>query len=268
MTAMAGSSARPALRVRNLAMHYPLPDGSLRQALSALSFDVEPGEFVAVIGQSGCGKTTLLRLLMGLADPSAGSIEVFGRPAHGRDRRCAMVFQHAELLPWRTARSNVSFGLEVAGMAAAERRRQADRMLERVGLRDAGDLRPHQLSGGMRQRVGLARALATNPDILLMDEPFGALDACTRGDLQVDLNRLHEESGKTVIFVTHDVDEASALADRILVLAPSGTLASSIETQLPRPRGDLERLRSTAAFADIRFKTAQMLRPAATATRN
>lgn len=268
MTATAGSDAPAALRVRNLAMHYALPDGSVRPALSELSFDVEPGNFIAVIGQSGCGKTTLLRLLMGLAEPTAGSIEVFGRPAHGRDRRCAMVFQHAELLPWRNARSNVAFGLEIAGMAADARRDLADRMLDRVGLRDAGDLRPHQLSGGMRQRVGLARALATDPDILLMDEPFGALDACTRGDLQVELNRLHEETGKTVIFVTHDVDEAAALADRILVLEPSGRLRCSIETRLPRPRGDLERLRATGAFAEIRFHTAQALRPGAAADLN
>ena len=151
-------------------------------------------------------------------------------------------------------------------MPPAERREMAERMLERVGLRDAGDLRPHQLSGGMRQRVGLARALATDPDILLMDEPFGALDACTRSDLQVDLNRLHEETGKTIIFVTHDVDEATALADRILVLTPSGTVAKEIETKLPRRRGDLERLRTTMAFAEIRYMTAQMLRrPAITA---
>jgi len=263
---MTVSIVQPAVSVRDLSMHYTLSDGSVRPALGGVSFDVEAGAFMAVVGQSGCGKTTLLRLLMGLTNPAAGSIDIFGRPAHGRDRRCAMVFQHAELLPWRTARRNVEFGLEIAGMPPAERREMAERMLERVGLRDAGDLRPHQLSGGMRQRVGLARALATDPDILLMDEPFGALDACTRSDLQVDLNRLHEETGKTIIFVTHDVDEATALADRILVLTPSGTVAKEIETKLPRRRGDLERLRTTMAFAEIRYMTAQMLRrPAITA---
>ena len=265
MTDMAGPAAEPALRVRNLGMHYALPDGSVRPALRDVSFEVKAGDFIAVVGQSGCGKTTLLRLLMGLADPTAGSIEVFGRPAQGRDRRCAMVFQHAELLPWRTARSNVAFGLEVGGMPAGECRAVADRMLERVGLRDVCELRPHQLSGGMRQRVGLARALATDPDILLMDEPFGALDACTRGDLQIDLNRLHEETGKTIVFVTHDVDEAAALADRMLVLTPSGTVASDIVTGLPRPRGDLERVRATAAFAEIRYATARTLRAPAIA---
>ena len=265
MTVIAGPTAQPALRVRDLGMHYVLPDGAVRPALRDVTFEVEAGSFVAVVGQSGCGKTTLLRLLMGLADPTAGSIEVFGSPAHGRDRRCAMVFQHAELLPWRTARSNVAFGLEVAGMPAAERSALADRMLERVGLREVCDLRPHQLSGGMRQRVGLARALATDPDILLMDEPFGALDACTRGDLQIDLNRLHEETGKTIVFVTHDVDEAAALADRMLVLTPSGTVASDIVTGLPRPRGDLERVRATAAFAEIRYATARTLRAPAIA---
>jgi len=264
MTTMATSIAQTALRVRNLSMHYLLPDGSLRPALREISFDVGAGDFIAVIGQSGCGKTTLLRLLMGLNRPSAGSIEVFGQPANGRNRHCAMVFQHADLLPWRTTRNNVAFGLEIAGVGPSERRQVADRLLSRVGLPDAGELRPHQLSGGMRQRVGLARALATDPDILLMDEPFGALDAYTRGVLQIELNRLHEELGKTVIFVTHDVDEAAALADRIIVLTPAGTIAQSIETFLPRPRKDLERVRATAAFAEIRYQTAQMLRITAT----
>lgn len=252
------------MRVQNLSMHYTLPDGSLRPVLRNISFDVTPGEFVAVIGQSGCGKTTLLRLLMGLVRPTAGAIEILGSPAGTGDRRCAMVFQHADLLPWRTAQGNVEFGLELAGAPATERRRVAARMLSQVGLDGAGRLRPHQLSGGMRQRVGLARALATDPEILLMDEPFGALDAFTRGGLQADLNLLHERTGKTVVFVTHDVDEAAVLADRIILLTPTGSMGCDIATDLPRPRGDLERLRTLAAFADIRYRAAQLLRPPAT----
>ncbi|MGE0152947.1 MAG: ABC transporter ATP-binding protein [Reyranellaceae bacterium] len=244
-------------------MHYTLPDGSARPVLRDISFDVAPGQFVAVIGQSGCGKTTLLRLLMGLARPTAGTIEILGSAAGAGDRSCAMVFQHADLLPWRTAQGNVEFGLEVAGVAAGERRRVAERMLAQVGLAGAARLRPHQLSGGMRQRVGLARALATDPGILLMDEPFGALDAFTRGGLQAELNQLHEQTGKTVIFVTHDVDEAAVLADRIVLLTPTGAMGSDIATGLPRPRGDLERLRTLAAFADVRYQAAQLLRPQA-----
>ena len=235
---MAGPAAEPALRVRNLGMHYALPDGSVRPALRDVSFEVKAGDFIAVVGQSGCGKTTLLRLLMGLADPTAGSIEVFGRPAQGRDRRCAMVFQHAELLPWRTARSNVAFGLEVGGMPAGECRAVADRMLERVGLRDVCELRPHQLSGGMRQRVSIARAFANHPKLLLLDEPFGALDALTRGTIQDELLKIWGDSGQTVFMITHDIDEAILLADRILLMTngPFARVAESVEITIPRPR--------------------------------
>jgi len=249
-----------AIRVRDVGMRYRLADGTERVALDGVSFDLAAGSFLAVIGQSGCGKSTLLRLLMGLARPSAGSIEMFGAKSLGRELRCAMVFQHAELFPWRTALGNIEFGLEVAGVPADVRRERARLLLEQLGLHGAGELRPHQLSGGMRQRVGLARALATEPDILLMDEPFAALDACTRADLQVELNRLHEDSKKTVVFVTHDVDEASALADAILVMTPRGRVFSHVVTGLPRPRGDLEQLRTTSDFAQMRYRVAQLLR--------
>ncbi|UCV15721.1 ABC transporter ATP-binding protein [Quatrionicoccus australiensis] len=249
-----------AIRVRDVGMRFTLADGSERTALEGISFDLQAGAFLAVIGQSGCGKSTLLRLLMGLAQPSEGSIRMFGATSLGRKLRCAMVFQHAELFPWRTALGNIEFGLEVAGVPADLRRKRAWLLLEQLGLQSAAELRPHQLSGGMRQRVGLARALATEPDILLMDEPFAALDACTRADLQVELNRLHEGSKKTVVFVTHDVDEASALADSILVMTPQGRVMSHVATGLQRPRGDLEKLRTSSDFAQMRYMTAQLLR--------
>src|SRR4030088_2140505 len=188
------------------------------QALSRVSFTVRDGEIVCLIGPSGCGKTTALRIAMGLESASAGRVTVDGREvkACGHDR--GMVFQHAELLPWLTAMQNVMFGLEMKGMRGAELRDTAMRYIELVGLADSRNRRPHQLSGGMKQRVGIARALAIDPKVLLMDEPFGALDAPTRETLQMEVLSIHERTKKTMIFVTHDIDEAVLLADRVVVM--------------------------------------------------
>ncbi len=223
------------------------------RALNSVSFDVMEGEFIALTGRSGCGKTTTLRIIMGLEQASSGTVEVDGNLVTrcGNDR--GMVFQHAELLPWRTALANVEFGLEVKGVPPEERREIAKRSLELVGLKQSMDRRPDQLSGGMKQRVGLARAMAINPEVLLMDEPFGALDAQTRESMQMELISLHEKTKKTVIFVTHDLDEAVLLADRVFVFSPHGQIHEVVDINIPRPRSDAVAIRGSAEFQEKHF---------------
>src|SRR5215470_6595590 len=223
------------------------------QALSQVSFSVNDGEIVALIGPSGCGKTTVLRIAMGLETASTGRITVDGREVTGCGHDRGMVFQHAELLPWLTAMQNVMFGLEMKGMRGGALRDTATRYLDLVGLKDSRERRPHQLSGGMKQRVGIARALAIDPKVLLMDEPFGALDAQTRETMQEELMRLHERTRKTILFVTHDLDEAVLIADRIVVMR-EGRIQEIMDVPLPRPRGDLGLARGTKEFADTRYR--------------
>jgi NitT/TauT family transport system ATP-binding protein len=222
-------------------------------ALDRLSFSVRDGEIVALIGPSGCGKTTALRIAMGLEAANGGTVAVDGVAVTGCGYDRGMVFQHAELLPWLTALENVMFGLELKGMRGAGLRETAQRYLELVGLKDSGDRRPYQLSGGMQQRVGIARALAIDPKVLLMDEPFGALDAQTREALQGELIEIHQRTRKTILFVTHDLDEAVLLADRVVVMQ-RGTVQEIMDVPLPRPRGDAEALRGSAAFAETRYR--------------
>jgi len=247
------TAGEPIVRVRDLVQEFGSSDGATVRILDGITFDVAPGEFVALTGQSGCGKTTLLRLLLGINSATSGLLEAVGQPIRGCDHRRAMVFQNAELLPWRSAIDNVALGLEIKGVARQERERIARHYLELVGLGDAETRRPDQLSGGMKQRVGLARALAVDPDVLLMDEPFGALDAHTREALQAELIRLHEEVRKTVFFVTHDLDEAVLLADRVMVLSPRGRLAEIVQIPIPRPRSDPELIRTTPLFVQKRY---------------
>jgi NitT/TauT family transport system ATP-binding protein len=223
------------------------------QALSNLSFSVSDGEIVALIGPSGCGKTTALRIAMGLELASSGRISVDGVAVAGCGHDRGMVFQHAALLPWLTALENVMFGLEMKGMRGEELRETAQRYLDLVGLKDSGNRRPYQLSGGMQQRVGIARALAIDPKVLLMDEPFGALDAQTRETLQGELTAIHERTRKTILFVTHDLDEAVLLADRVVVMQ-HGSVQEIMDIPLPRPRGDVEALRGSAAFGETRYR--------------
>jgi NitT/TauT family transport system ATP-binding protein len=223
------------------------------QALSHVSFTVHDGEIVALIGPSGCGKTTALRIAMGLESASAGKVTVDGREVKGCGHDRGMVFQFAELLPWLTALQNVMFGLEMKGMRGAELRETATHYLELVGLKDSLDRRPHQLSGGMKQRVGIARALAIDPKVLLMDEPFGALDAQTRETMQAELLDLHARTRKTILFVTHDLDEAVLIADRIVVIK-DGMVQEIMTVPLARPRPDLGVVRGTKEFADTRYR--------------
>jgi NitT/TauT family transport system ATP-binding protein len=233
------------------------------QALDRVSFAVRDGEIVALIGPSGCGKTTALRVAMGLDPASSGRVTVDGREVRGCGHDRGMVFQHAELLPWMNAMQNVMFGLEMKGVRGKQLRETAEKYLELVGLGNSKNRRPHQLSGGMKQRVGIARALAIDPKVLLMDEPFGALDAQTRETLQVELLEIHARTKKTILFVTHDLDEAVLIADRIVVMQ-NGRVEDIVEVPLSRPRGDLSIVRGLPEFNEVRYKIWRMLHSAPT----
>jgi NitT/TauT family transport system ATP-binding protein len=221
------SEAAP-LRLDAVALGY---DGS--PVVEHVSLDVEPGEVLVVVGPSGCGKSTLLRAIAGLLRPLSGTVVADGRPVTAPSADRALVFQDDALLPWRTARRNVELPLALRGVPRAERRRSAAEWLSRVGLGDHGHRLPGQLSGGMRQRVQLARALAGEPRVICMDEPFGALDTQTRASMQRLLVDAWRASGCTVVFVTHDVDEALAIGDRVAVLGPDGI---SVQHRVPTPR--------------------------------
>ena len=233
------------------------------QALDRVSFAVRDGEIVALIGPSGCGKTTALRVAMGLDPANSGRVTVDGREVRGCGHDRGMVFQHAELLPWMNAMQNVMFGLEMKGVRGEQLHATAEKYLDLVGLGNSKNRRPHQLSGGMKQRVGIARALAIDPKVLLMDEPFGALDAQTRETLQVELLEIHARTKKTILFVTHDLDEAVLIADRIVVMQ-SGRVDDIVEVPLSRPRGDLSIVRGLPEFNEVRYKIWRMLHSAPT----
>ncbi len=244
------------LSVRNVTKTFRVRKGSdtsLLNVLRNVNFDVRQGEIVSLIGESGCGKTTLLRIVQGLIRLDSGDLLIDGAAVKrsGRDR--GFVFQQASLLPWRTARQNVEFGLELQGMPKQARADRAMQLLELVSLAHAADQFPHQMSGGMQQRIGLARALAIDPAILLMDEPFSALDAQTREVLQTELMRIHAQTAKTTLFVTHDLDEAIFLSDRVVVLAARpGRVKKIIDIPFAHPRPELTALRGDPAFQAIR----------------
>jgi NitT/TauT family transport system ATP-binding protein len=236
------------LEIHNLNQSFPRDDGSRLVVLENLSFEVKDKEFVCILGSSGCGKTTLLRMIAGLDAAESGSIILDGEEIRGTSPKVGMVFQEYSLFPWRTVIDNIAFGLEMQGKGKDERHRIADRYLHLVNLAQFRDSYPSELSGGMRQRVAVARALALDPVLLLMDEPFGALDAQTRNMLQKELLDIWEETKKTIIFITHSVDEAVYLSDRIIVLTPRpGRICQIFPIDLPRPRD-----RTSIEFAIIR----------------
>ncbi len=234
-------------------------------ALSDINLTVDRGEFVSIIGPSGCGKTTLLRVIGGLQDPTTGSVLIDGRPAQiaQRDKRVGFVFQDPSLLPWRSVIDNVRLPLQVNRRHDSSMDKIPEDLIDLVGLRDFGRYYPHQLSGGMQQRVALARCFVTTPSVLLMDEPFGALDEITRSAMRFELMRVWADKaasmGCTVVFVTHSIAEAVLLSDRVIVMSPQpGRIAASLDIDLPRPRD--EEVEETQPFVDYTRRLRGLLR--------
>lgn len=245
------------LTVDRVGVEFPLGRGNV-VALRDLSFELPRGQFCAIVGPSGCGKSTLLRVLAGLTKPTSGTARIHAADPERPDQ--AMVFQGRSIFPWMTVLRNAGYGLEMCDVAQPEREAIAERLLRQVGLGEFLMAYPNQLSEGMRQRVAIARAFSTDPEVLLMDEPFGALDEQTRLVLQDELLRIWEETGKTVVFVTHGIDEAMILADRILVLsARPGTIKADIDVPFTRPR-TVERVRSDPEFNALFLRIWELLR--------
>jgi NitT/TauT family transport system ATP-binding protein len=243
----AGSMAR--VVAEDIAVSYLMKrTGQPYEVFSGLSLRIDPGELVCVVGPSGCGKSTLLAAIAGIVPISRGNLIVAGSRVTGPGRDRAVVFQHASLLPWRTALANVTFGLRIRGMGRAEARARAATTLDLVGLARFHDVYPHEMSGGMQQRVNLARALAVDPEILLLDEPFASLDALQREILQGELAKIWEQTGKSGMFITHQIDEAVLLGDRIIIMSkgPDAKILREIRIDLPRPRN-----RSTRSHPDF-----------------
>lgn len=239
------------IMMKNIEMIYKT-EGKEVKALTNVSMDIQKGEFISLLGPSGCGKTTLLRVIADLLQPTSGEITVGGEsPKEARlKQRYGIVFQSPVLYDWRTVKKNVMLPLEIMKIPKADREKKAMQMLELVGLTDFADAYPQELSGGMQQRVGIARALAIKPEILLMDEPFSALDEFTREKLHEDLLKIWRKTNKTIVFVTHNIAESVFLSDRICVLSPHpGRLSAIIDVDLPRPR--TQDMKNTQQFTDL-----------------
>jgi NitT/TauT family transport system ATP-binding protein len=237
------------LSIKDLHKSFKKDDGEL-VAIDDFNLDIKNGEFVCVLGPSGCGKTTLLRIIAGLEEPTRGTILLNNKEITGPGSDRGMVFQEFGLFPWRNVRKNIEFGLEIRKIAKEEKKKISDKYIDLVGLKGFETSHPNELSGGMKQRVGIARALANNPEILLMDEPFGALDAQTRNLMQKELLRIWSETKKTVVFITHSVDEAVFVADRVVVMsARPGRIRYIFDVEWERPRD-----RASVEFASLRKK--------------
>ena len=237
LVAHEAAKAAPKVCVRDVSLSYPSGKGDHLLALDGIDLKVRAGEFLCIVGPSGCGKSTLLHIITGLHRPTSGSVMVDDELVDGPSTNRILIFQELGLFPWLTVAQNVEFGLKMAGLARSEREEKTAHYLRMVHLSEFGGSFIHQLSGGMRQRVALARALATEPDVLLMDEPFAALDAQTRDLLHDELERIWKETGRTIIFVTHNVREAARLGDRVIVLTfRPGRIKREFVVDVPRPR--------------------------------
>jgi NitT/TauT family transport system ATP-binding protein len=256
-----GAADRAAVALTDATIAFRLADGGTYEAVRSASLSVADGEFVAIVGPTGCGKTTLLNVAAGLFPPSTGRVEIFGSALDGLNRQSGYLFQSEALFPWKTTLDNVAIGLETASVARAEARERAQAWLVRVGLGQFGPRYPHMLSGGQRKRVGLAQVLIRDPKILLMDEPFGPLDAQTRqimGNLLLDL---WSADRKAVMFVTHDLEEAIALSDRVVIMSagPAARIIGDWRVGLPRPR-DIAEVKLDRAFHELHREIWNMLK--------
>jgi NitT/TauT family transport system ATP-binding protein len=250
------------LEIASLTKSYGGEDGPANLVLDAVGFTVAQNQFVCLLGPSGCGKTTLLRIVAGLTTADAGIIKVEDRAVQGPGQDRSLVFQNYGLLPWRTVMGNVEFGLEMRGVPKAKRRQVCQSHIDRVGLKGYEKHYPHEISGGMQQRTALARAFSKDPKILLMDEPFAAVDMQTREMLQDELLKIWNGNKTTVLFVTHSIEEAIYLGDRVLVMgARPGRIAADIETGLPRPRSESD-VKSSTRFDELRRRVREILRDA------
>jgi NitT/TauT family transport system ATP-binding protein len=256
----------PFIRAHDISLVFKAKDREPVTALSDFSLDISKGEFVSIVGPSGCGKSTFLNIVLGLISPGGGKIQLNGTTITGPGQERAMVFQEFGLLPWRTVISNVELGLELKGIPPTQRASRATNLIHLVGLQGFEKHYPHELSGGMKQRVGLARALATEPEVLLMDEPFAALDAQTRDLMQTELLEIWERTQKTVLFVTHSIEEAAYLSDRVVVMtARPGRTKDVLRIDLPRPR-EYE-MRLTPQFNEIKLRIWEVLKEELTSRR-
>ncbi len=240
------------IEAKGINLTFTPPNRMPVTALQNFNVTVEEGEFVSIVGPSGCGKSTFLNVLLGLIPPDGGEMAINGKKIEGPGHDRAMVFQEFGLLPWRTVMNNIELGLELQGAPKQDRRRVCQKFIEMVGLSGFENHYPHELSGGMKQRVGIARALASDPEVLLMDEPFAALDAQTRDIMQAELLRIWHEAKKTVLFVTHQIEEAVYLSDRVIVMTKRpGKMKKIVPIPLPRPR-DYE-MRVTPEFNELKL---------------
>ena len=256
-----GTVAPARIDIVGLTKRFLTPKGETFTAIRDVSMTVEPGEFCAIVGPTGCGKSTTLAQVSGLEHPSAGSVSVGGRLVEGVTNGVSYMFQSDSLFPWKTVLANVMMGPILLGTPKKEATELAMDWLRRVGLSGFEDRYPHQLSGGMRKRVSMAAALINNPRILLMDEPFGALDVQTKAIMQTELLQLWEDLRPSVLFITHDLDEAVALADKVVIMTSSpGTVKDVFDVDLPRPRGDVQQIRHEERFLEIQGRIWESLR--------
>jgi NitT/TauT family transport system ATP-binding protein len=254
----ASSAADSIIRVDDLSIFFDTPSGEI-VAVDRVSFNVALGEFVSIVGPSGCGKSTILNSLAGLEVPSEGDILIAEEPVDGPRPDVGMVFQQPHLFPWKSVRKNIAHGPRAKGKSRSEARRIADDLIEMIGLTRFADAYPHMLSGGMQQRVAIARALANQPAVLLMDEPFGALDAQTRVVMQDNLLELRSRINATIVFVTHDIDEAIVLSDRVLIMsAGPGRILRDLAINLPRPRSNA--ILTDATFLSLKKDCLDLIR--------
>jgi NitT/TauT family transport system ATP-binding protein len=259
ISSTAGHAAR--IDIVGLTKRFLTPKGQPFTAIRDVTFTIEPGQFCAIVGPTGCGKSTTLAQVAGLERPSAGSVSVGGREVDGITKGTSFMFQTDALFPWKSVLANVMIGPTLGGMGKRQATTLARDWLRRVGLAGFEDRYPHQLSGGMRKRVAMAAALINEPKILLMDEPFGALDVQTKAIMQTELLGLWEQLRPSVLFITHDLDEAVALADRVLVMTSSpGTIKQSFDIDLPRPRGEVQEIRHEPRFLELQHQIWASLR--------